>query len=219
MKLVIFDVDGTLVNSRHHILAAFHETFDHLGLPRPEDSAVADVIGLSLTQACQKLIADKAAARAAATYYAENYMRIQAALMSGGPALYAGVGELLAELKDDQRFALGLATGNSRRGVRRLLDTHQWHNWFATIQTADDAPSKPHPAMVRQAMAELGVSGDDTFMVGDTAWDVSMGVAAGANAIGVTWGYHPEAQLVAAGARFIARRLPELRETLLGLAE
>ncbi len=76
---------------------------------------------------------------------------------------------------------IGLATGKSRRGVERLIAQHGWADWFATTQSADDAPSKPDPTMLQQAMAEAGCEPGATVMVGDTTFDIAMGVAAGAN--------------------------------------
>ena len=89
---------------------------------------------------------------------------------------------------------LGIATGKSRRGVAHLLDRHGWAGIFATIQTADDHPSKPHPAMLEKALAETGADRRDSVMVGDSTFDMAMARDAGIGAIGVSWGYHrPEA--------------------------
>jgi phosphoglycolate phosphatase len=95
---------------------------------------------------------------------------------------------------------LGIATGKSRRGVAAMLDKHDFMKAFATIQTSDTSPSKPHPGMVLQAMAETGIDAADTVMIGDTAFDMEMARAAGTAAIGVSWGYHAAADLHAAGA-------------------
>ena len=109
---------------------------------------------------------------------------------------------------------LGIATGKSQRGVRILLEREGWAGLFATIQTADDAPSKPHPAMVRQAMAAVGAKPSDTVMVGDSTFDMAMARAAGATAIGVSWGYHRVEALRETGAEAIVSSYAELRQAL-----
>jgi phosphoglycolate phosphatase len=109
---------------------------------------------------------------------------------------------------------LGIATGKSRRGIAHLFDKQGWHRVFATIQTADDHPSKPAPDMVLKAMADTGIPADRTFMVGDTGFDMAMAKAAGAHGIGVAWGYHDHARLVAAGAERVVASFDELLAAL-----
>ena len=98
---------------------------------------------------------------------------------------------------------LGLATGKSQRGVRLVLGHHGLLDRFITIQTADDAPSKPDPGMVLHAMRDAGATPENTVVVGDTVFDIAMAHAAGASAIGVSWGYHTRDLLIAAGAPVI----------------
>ena len=109
---------------------------------------------------------------------------------------------------------LGIATGKSRRGVAHLVERHGWARVFATIQTADDAPSKPDPAMLLRAMEATGARPADTAMVGDTSFDMAMARAAGVRAIGVSWGYHPVAALREAGAETIIDRFEALDAAL-----
>ena len=115
-------------------------------------------------------------------------------------------------------MVLGIATGKSRRGVAHLVERHGWHRTFATIQTADDATSKPDPAMLRQAMAEVGAAPRDTLMIGDSTFDMLMARAAGVRPIGVSWGYHPVTALEEAGAEAIAISYEELRALLVRFA-
>ena len=124
----------------------------------------------------------------------------EAATMAG----LAGMGDLVARLHARDDVRLGIATGKSRRGVDHLVAFNCWDGWFSTTQTADDAPSKPDPAMLVQAMAEAGIGPTSTVMVGDTSYDMAMAVAAGAAAIGVAWGYHPADALKGAGAQTVA---------------
>ena len=107
-----------------------------------------------------------------------------------------------------------MATGKSQRGARGVLTRHRLLSHFATIQTADDAPSKPHPGMVMAAMQAAGAAPSDTCVVGDTTYDIEMAIAAGATPIGVSWGYHRAAQLRAAGAIVVIDRFPDLIRTL-----
>jgi phosphoglycolate phosphatase len=114
--------------------------------------------------------------------------------------------------RDD--VVLGIATGKSQRGVAMVLSHHGLEGLFSTIQTADDAPSKPHPAMVLQAMAATGAEPMDTVLIGDTSFDMVMARAAGARAIGVTWGYHTTELLVQSGAERLVSDADELMRAI-----
>ena len=103
-----------------------------------------------------------------------------------------------------------MATGKSRRGVAHLVARQGWEGLFRTIQTADDAPSKPDPTMLLSAMREAGIEPSHTIMLGDTTFDMVMARAAGCRAIGVSWGYHPVASLWAAGAEAVIDRFDDL---------
>ena len=128
--------------------------------------------------------------------------------------LYPGARETLDTLAGRPDTLLGIATGKSQRGVRAVLGRHGLAGRFVTIQTSDDAPSKPHPGMVLAAMRETGVAPEDTVVVGDTVFDLEMARAAGARAIGVGWGYHPPTALRAAGADAMIAAFAELLPTL-----
>ena len=112
------------------------------------------------------------------------------------------------------RSLLGLATGKSKRGVRAILDLHDLHGRFVTIQCADDHPSKPHPSMVVTALAETGVAPEKAVILGDTVFDVTMGRSAGILALGVSWGYHDADRLEAAGAAAVLEDFSELDRRL-----
>jgi phosphoglycolate phosphatase len=114
--------------------------------------------------------------------------------------VYDGVGAVVEALSQRPDTVLGIATGKSKRGVARLLAQEGWHGHFVTIQTADDHPSKPHPSMIQQAMADAGASAHDTVMIGDTTFDMQMALNAGVGALGVSWGYHARERLRLAGA-------------------
>jgi phosphoglycolate phosphatase len=124
--------------------------------------------------------------------------------------LYPGIGDLVREL-DAAGWLLGVATGKSDRGLNLCLTHHGIIDRFVTLQTADRHPSKPHPSMLLTAMAEAGAMPETTVMIGDTSFDIDMGLAAGARTIGVGWGYHLPDDLVAAGAHAVAMDSAALR--------
>jgi phosphoglycolate phosphatase len=201
MKLVIFDCDGTLVDSQHAICAAMEYAFTTLALPAPSRLDILGVVGLSLPQTFAVLAAHQPVSVQAAL--AEHY-RSDFPGKRRQPALhdppYPGMGEVVAALAGRRDVLLGIATGKSRRGVARLLDREGWQQHFVTIQTADDHPSKPDPSMILSALAETGVGPDATLMIGDTTYDIEMARSAGVGAIGVGWGYHEAERLKVAGA-------------------
>jgi phosphoglycolate phosphatase len=201
LKLVIFDCDGTLVDSQHMIVAAMTKAYGAHGLPIPDREVLLSVVGLSLVEAFTKLGegVDKFPAASLADHYRDAFHAMRG---PGAPVepLYPGATDAIAELARRGDVALGIATGKSQRGVRLVLGHHGLLDHFITIQTADDAPSKPDPGMVLAAMREARAAADDTIVVGDTVYDIAMASAAGAAGIGVTWGYHPPAALENAGA-------------------
>lgn len=199
MKLVVFDVDGTLVDSQHLIVAAQGQAFAENGLPAPARRDALSVVGLSLPQAFRRLVGEDGPIAELSESYKRAYNRLRVDPDYEEP-LFPGMAGLMATLHARPDVLLGLATGKSRRGVDRLVEHHGWSGWFATTQSADDAPSKPDPTMLLQAMAEAGCGPESTVMIGDTTFDIGMAVAAGAAAVGVTWGYHPTGALYGAGA-------------------
>ncbi|MDX2158245.1 MAG: HAD-IA family hydrolase [Hyphomicrobiaceae bacterium] len=203
MHLVIFDCDGTLVDSQHNITAAMALAFAEHALPAPPPREILGVVGLSLAEAFAVLAPD--ATDGMRHSLAEHYRSVFAdgRLQRGHEPLYPGVRETIHALRQQRDVVLGIATGKSKRGVARVLAQERWEGTFLTIQTADDHPSKPNPSMILTAMAEAGVGPDQTVMVGDTTFDVEMAIGAGTGAIGVAWGYHPPERLRAAGAHHI----------------
>ena len=107
-----------------------------------------------------------------------------------------------------------MVTGKSRRGVAAVCREHGFEGLFEVVRTADDCPSKPHPAMVLECCSEIGIAPADTFGVGDTRYDMEMAVAAGAAPIGVSWGYHAADDLLLTGAERVIEGFPELFEVI-----
>lgn len=199
MHLVLFDVDGTLVDSAHLICATMDRAFATLGLPAPPHAATRAIVGLSLPQAMADLAPDLSEAdraRLVAAYKDGFTLERDAA-----PAtLYPGIAALLDGLAARDDLLLGVATGKSRKGLDHLIAAHGWERLFLTRQTADTNPSKPHPCMIHAALAETGAQAARTLMVGDTRFDMQMAVAAGVRGLGVGWGYHAADTLAGAGA-------------------
>ncbi|HEY0571861.1 MAG TPA: HAD-IA family hydrolase [Enterovirga sp.] len=199
MRLVIFDVDGTLVDSQNMIVAAQREAFAACGLEPPSRARSLSIVGLSLAEAFTALVGADGPIEALAEAYKAAFGRLRADPACEEP-LFPGAEALIARLAARSDIMLGIATGKSRRGVAHILETHGWTDVFATVQTADDAPSKPDPTMLRQALADTGIQAESAVMIGDTSFDMGMAKAARLHAVGVSWGYHPVAALREAGA-------------------
>ncbi len=204
MKLVIFDCDGTLVDSQNAICAAMIHAFAGLGLTPPSRLQVLGVVGLSLPEAFQVLAPGESPVVRAelAERYKTAFPRLEPSPIPRDP-LFDGAKGAIEALAGRADVVLGIATGKSRRGVIRLLDQENWHDLFQTIQTADDHPSKPHPSMIDRAMRETDIRPERTVIVGDTTYDITMGLNARVSTIGVGWGYHDVADLERAGAHTI----------------
>ena len=213
-RLVVFDCDGTLVDSAHTIVAAMQESFRLGGRDRPEAEAVRRQIGLSLEYAIANLLAgviDAEVLRLAESY--RGIVRAWREVEGIAEPLFPGIRAAIAALTRPERF-LGIATGKNRRGLDHTLAAHGLSGYFHTLQTGDCALSKPDPDMVLRALAETGCTAAETVVVGDTSFDMAMARAAGARAIGVAWGYHERGELLAAGAELVLEQAADLPPAL-----
>ncbi len=213
VDLILFDVDGTLVDSQHTIVACMEAAFARHALPIPEAGAIRHTVGLSLVDGVAHLLA---AAGVDLDPYpiADSYKNIYLTHRTANPPppkdpLYPGTKALLDGLLRQNRL-MGVATGKSTRGVNVFIETHGFHRHFVTHQTVDTAPGKPDPTMIRQAAAEAGTVPARVLMIGDTVYDMQMARAAGALSLGVSWGYHAPDALTAEGARAILNSWDDL---------
>ncbi|GLH80114.1 hydrolase [Bradyrhizobium sp. SSBR45G] len=213
MQLIIFDFDGTLVDSRALILECHRTVFTEFGLPVPAAQDSLALIGRSLELVLAELARPDAPVIAMVSAYARVLPQLRAD-PSFAETPFDGIGELLFGLSRRRDTQLGIATGHTSKAVVPALETLGWRDWFSTIQAADMAPSKPHPAMLLQALVATGVAADDAVFIGDTSFDMVMAKAAGVTGIGVTWGYHTAEQLTEAGADRVVETVNELRHHL-----
>ena len=214
VRLIVFDCDGTLVDSQGTIVACVQAAFLAEGLAPPPAQAVRRIVGLSLVEAMLALLPepDPLLAARLAESYKTAFVAHRASAEFHEP-LFPGTRELLDALLA-RGLLLGVATGKAMRGLRFVLDHHGLAQHFVTLQTADLHPSKPHPAMLHAAMAETGVPPSATMVVGDTSFDILMAIAAGALPVGVSWGNHAPGELTAAGARHVLDSFEELQGLL-----
>jgi phosphoglycolate phosphatase len=218
-KLVVWDVDGTLVDSRRTIFESVKAAYAALSLPEPSYDDVRQVVGLGLRDGIEFLQPQLSAAEV--ERMADAYKATFGAKVSQPgyiEPLYDGAAETLDRLRA-AGWKIAMATGKSRRGVETIIRMHGWADLFDSTHCADDGPGKPHPAMVLEAMKALEVGPERTIVVGDTAHDMRMAKAAGAYAQGVSWGFHTAEEVMDGGADHIAHDFAELNLKLDAFAE
>ena len=219
LRLAIWDVDGTLVDSRDVIQACMETAFRGAGLPPPPYDATRQIVGLSLDVALSTLAPpDTGPERQAKLVEAYKQAFVTHRTSPGHhEPLYDGALALLEQLKGDG-WLMAVATGKSHRGVDALFAKHKLRHFFDTVWCADDGPGKPHPFMVEQAMGALGCVPQESLMIGDAIHDIAMGKAAGVRALGVSWGFGKAEELSAAGADEVHHDFGSLTESLKAFA-
>lgn len=193
-KLIVFDWDGTLMDSEAKIVTCIREAFEDVGAPPPSREAARNIIGLGLSEAMAELWPEADDARRSQVVERYRYRFLDA--NETPSALFPGARELVDWLAE-RGYLLAVATGKSRRGLNEALDGTGLGPLFQATRCADETFSKPHPEMLLQLMDELGVQGSDTLMVGDTEYDMQMAQTAGANALAVCYGVHERERLLA----------------------
>ncbi len=208
--LLIFDWDGTLLDSAGAIVLAINAACRDLGLPVPSEARARHVIGLGLREALQHAVPALSEAR-----YPELVERYRHHYLSRDHELqlFHGVAELIAELSA-AGFLLAVATGKSRLGLDRALQQSGLGGYFHASRCADECFSKPHPQMLEELLAELSVEHARALMIGDTTHDLGMANSAGVAGLAVAYGAHPAAALDALQPLARVQRIEELAEWL-----
>lgn len=208
--LIVFDWDGTLMDSTATIVKCIQASARDLGLDVPSHDAASHVIGLGLQEAMEKALPglDPKYYPRIVERYRYHYLSQDQELV-----LFDGVREMLTDLAEKGYF-LAVATGKSRVGLNRALQAMDLASFFDATRCADETFSKPHPAMLHELTRELGQNMERTVMIGDTTHDLQMAVNAGAAGIGVLYGAHPHAQLQSLNPLFVADSTPNLHAWL-----
>jgi phosphoglycolate phosphatase len=208
--LIVYDWDGTIVDSTAMIAICIQKAAADLGLAVPTIEQASHVIGLGLADALARAVPDLDALRVSefSARYRYHYLACEPDIV-----LFPGIAELLAEQRE-QGLPLGVATGKSRRGLARAFEATGLGALFAASRCADETYPKPHPAMLLELADELGVLPQRILMIGDTSHDLEMANAAGTGAIGVLYGAHPRSDLEARRPLALVDSVQELRTWL-----
>ncbi|WP_136066786.1 HAD family hydrolase [Modicisalibacter radicis] len=194
-QLVIFDWDGTLVDSEARIVACMQAAARDVGWSPLSRDSVRDIIGLGLPEAIARLCPGMSADQAEALRrrYSEHFVSADQVPTAFFPDVEAGI----ARLRGAEGPRLAVATGKSRRGLERALASTGSRDWFHATRTADETRSKPDPRMLEELLGELGVAPGAALMVGDTEYDMQMARALGIDGLAVTYGVHARERLAA----------------------
>ncbi len=218
-KLAVWDVDGTLIDSRQVIFDTAKAVYAEMGTSEPSYDEVRQIVGLGLREALGVLLPHLPPAELdrVTRAYKDNFAANHRKPCFTQP-LYDGAADALRRLRRDG-WKIAMATGKSRRGVETIIRMHGWADLFDSTHCDEDGPGKPHPAMLQAAMAALGSTPAETIMIGDTAHDMRMARAAGVYAQGVSWGFHTAEEVLAGGANHVAHDFAELNARLVAFGE
>lgn len=211
VQVVIFDWDGTLVDSVEHIADSLHQAATDLGYPALEREAYRDIIGLGMVEALEKLY--PGISREEMNRIREGYAGYFFKKVTTPQNVFAGMAEVVADLRQAGR-ACSVATGKSRRGLDSALLSSGLGSHFEITRCADETRSKPDPRMLEEILAFFGIEPEDAVMIGDTRYDLEMARRIGMPSIGVEWGVHKRDVLGGYGPRAIVDTVPDLREVL-----
>ena len=201
MRLVVFDCDGTLVDSQQAIVRSTETALSAFDLPTPERRAILYAVGLPVDVAMRRHApdVDDATLGKIIELFRDTY-RDLSLQDDRGQIMFDGMHDLICTLGQQDETLLAVVTMKSRRGLGRVVDAYNIRDYFQSLKSADDGPGKPAPDLLIDAMAECGVTPAQTVMVGDTSFDMLMAKAANVHAIGVGWGYQDIDELEEAGA-------------------
>ncbi|MDX2423030.1 MAG: HAD-IA family hydrolase [Amphritea sp.] len=210
-KLLIFDWDGTIIDSAARIISSMQKAARDLEQPELSDEAVRNIIGLGLPEAIRMLIpgVDDRLIAPLRDRYGHYYLEAD----DTPTELFDGVEQTLINLKQ-KGYRLAVATGKSRRGLDRVFDQTGLEYLFETSRCADETTSKPHPHMLEEILAETGLSPAEAVMIGDTEFDLEMGVRAGMDTIAASYGAHHIDRLTPYNPVLVMHRFVELENWL-----
>jgi phosphoglycolate phosphatase len=202
LRLVIFDLDGTLIDSVALIVETVTNTFRAVGEPVPDERAIRAISGITARDAL--VILAPTVSQERIDVLLESYRaHYHGAKGVEREPMFAGAREALDRLQTVPGTILAVATGKGRKGAITLLESHGIIGRFHSVQTPDHNRGKPDPQMIETAMAKAGATRAQSVMIGDTIHDMRMAKAAGVAAIGVSWGYHERDELLAEGADIV----------------
>ena len=214
LKLAIWDLDGTLIDSRRRIQRTMEVAFEEAGIEPPSYDQTRQIVGLQLDEAIRRLAPNSSVFEQEAIIenYKSAFVRLRHDSSVPEP-LYEGAQDLLHDLVD-KGWLMGVATGKSRRGVDSIFERHDLGQFFDAHFCADDGPGKPHPHMIHANMDKLGCFAGQTVMIGDAIFDMQMARAAKVKAIGVSWGFGEAHEIEQAGAHEVHHDFISLKATL-----
>ena len=211
VKVVIFDWDGTLIDSVEHIAESLHQAATDLGFPRLEREAYRDIIGLGMVEALHKLY--PGIGHEEMTRIREGYANHFFAKPTTPQNVFAGMADVIIDLRGAGR-GCSVATGKSRRGLQDALVSSGLSSHFDTTRCADETRSKPDPRMLWEIIEHYNIRPDQAVMIGDTRYDLEMAQRIGMPSIGVEWGVHQRDVLGHYDPHAIVGTVADLRDVL-----
>ncbi len=210
-KLLIFDWDGTIIDSQAHIVHCMREGIKGAGFEAPKDDAIRHIIGLSLERAVQTLMPDCSLSEV--DVMTQNYRTHFFATGAESSDFYDGAKEMLQRCFDEGYY-MAVATGKSRRGLDMVLNAFNLESLFHITRCADETASKPDPMMLEEILTDLNLSRDEALMIGDTTYDMDMANNAKMDSMAVTYGVHSRKDLEPTKPNYYLNDIKQLLDVL-----